>query len=43
MIIAQADNYGQIYACNITKPFNLARDVNDLIKNGGIIGSLTFR
>ena len=42
-IVAQVGNYGEIYDRNIGKPFSLERRVNNLIQNGGLIGSPPFR
>ena len=42
-IIAEVGNYGEIYERNIGKPYKLERGINNLIKNGGLIGSPPFR
>ena len=42
-IVAEVGNYEEIYERNIGKPYKLERGVNNLIQNGGLIGSPPFR
>ncbi len=42
-VILQVGNYGEVYDRNIGKPFGLARGVNALWQNGGLIYAPPFR